>query len=310
MSRRIFPLLAPAILAAAFPSAAQTTAPSAPTSPASPDQVVLLKSAEAFVRNLYAWGPDFKVDLGPIAPSASPDFYTVPVHVILKGQSDTGTFYVSKDGKTFLRGEMYDMSAEPFAGARAKIHLDNNPSKGPADARVTVVAFSDFQCPHCRQLYQILSVLEPQYPQVRFVFKDFPITQLHPWANTAALGARCAFMQQPAAFWKIHDAIFENQEFISAANVWDKILEFGRHANLDVDALKSCMASPDAQQAIQANVSDGQAVNVGSTPTVFVNGRSSIGGDKETLQQYIEYELRVQHVPLAPRPSASPSINP
>ena len=311
MPRTAFVFLILAAFLFALPSAAQTTqAPSPATAPApaavSPEQAALLKSSEAYVRNLFAWGPDFKLELGPVSPSASPDFYTLPVRVTFNGQTDTGTFYVSKDGKTFMRGDMYDMSADAFADARAKIHLEDNPSKGPTDARITVVEFSDFQCPHCRLLYQNLKTLEPQYPQVRFVFKDFPLVQLHPWAYTAALGARCAFVQRPDAFWRVHNSIFDNQDLISTENVWEKVLGFGKQAGLDPDALKSCMSSPEAQQAVKANLADGQAVSVNSTPTVFVNGRPIVGGDKDTLQQYLNYEMRIQHLDTAAHPSASP----
>jgi protein-disulfide isomerase len=285
-------------------------APAAPGAPASgsassvsPEQAQLLKSSEAFIRNLFAWGPNFKLKLGPLAPSFSVDFYTLPLQVTLNGQTDGGTFFVSKDGKTFVRGDMFETSSDPYAENRAKIHVDGNPSKGPNDARVIVVAFSDFQCPHCREFYEALKVLEPKYPQVRFVYKDFPLAQIHPWATTAAVGARCAFMQRPEAFWQLHDAIFQNQEVISAENVWDKILAFARATNLDADALKTCMSSSEPIAAIEANVRDGQKLSVNSTPTIFVNGRPVVGGDRVTLEQYIDYELQVNRVAFNAPPS-------
>jgi len=322
MSRILFAALSIVYFLAPFECMAQTASTPAPAAPAasasavSPEQAQLLKSSEVFIRNLFAWGPNFKLKLGPLAPSSSEDFYTLPLQVTLNGQTDGGTFFVSKDGKTFLRGDMFETSADPYAENRAKIHVDGNPAKGPNDARVIVVAFSDFQCPHCREFYETLKVLEPKYPQVRFVFKDLPLVQIHPWATTAAVGARCAFMQRPEAFWQLHDAIFQNQEVISAENVWDKTLAFARAANLDADALKACMSSPEPIAAIEANVHDGQALSVNSTPTVFVNGRPVVGGDKATLEQYIDYELQVKHVafnvpaasPVAtlPRSSATP----
>ena len=321
MSRILFAALLAVFLLAPPECAAQTaSAPSpAPTSAAaatsaasdpamSPEQAQLLKSSEAFIRNLFAWGPGFKVKLGPLAPSSSPDFYSLPLEVTLNGQTDGGTFFVSKDGKTFLRGDMFDTSADPYAENRAKIHADGNPAKGPNEARVIVVAFSDFQCPHCREFYETLKVLKPKYPQVRFVFKDFPLVQIHPWATTAAVGARCAFMQRPDAFWQLHDAIFQNQEVISAENVWEKILGFARAAGLDADALKACMSSPEPIAAVEANVHDGQSLSVNSTPTVFVNGRPVVGGDKATVEQYIGFELLAQHV--TPDVRASPSATP
>jgi protein-disulfide isomerase len=281
-------------LSLAIPAAAQTTqtaqTPASSAAP-SPEQAKILQSTEAFVRNLFAWGPDIKVTLGPLGPSVSPDFYDVPVHLTINNQTSSGTVYVSKDGKTFLRGDIYDMSANPFADNLAHMNVEGSPLVGPANARVSIVEFSDFECPHCRELYRTLKTLEPLYPQVRVVFKDFPLTQIHPWTETASIGARCAYMQSPEAFWQLHDAIFENQDLISTENVWEKLTGFAKAAGLDSDAFKACMSSPEAQKAVDANRADGIAVGVTSTPTVFVNGRMLIGGDKQTLEQYIKYEL-------------------
>ena len=96
----------------------------------SPEQAKLLKSTEAFVRVLFGWGPDVKVSLGPLAPSASPEYYTVPVSVILEGNKEAGEVYVSKDGKTLLRGQIFDMATDPFAANRAKIHVGWKPYEG------------------------------------------------------------------------------------------------------------------------------------------------------------------------------------
>ena len=295
MRRTRFATLALLIIAfAAAPCFAQASAQASAPAPAQPptpaNESQLLKSTEAFLRNLFAWGPEFQVKLGPLAPSASPDFYTVPVRVIYTGQTDAGTVYVSKDGKSLLRGDMFDTTADPFAADRAKMHLDGNPSKGPADARVTVVEYSDFQCPHCRELYVNLKTIEPEYPQVRFVFKDFPITQIHPWAETAAIGARCAFMQSPAAFWTVHNSIFDNQDVISAENVYEKLVDYAAQAGLDADSFKACFASDAAKKAVEANRDEGIALGVNSTPTVYVNGRPAIGGDKNMIEQFIKFE--------------------
>jgi len=142
-----------AILMAAIPSAGQEAKPTDPSrapvqATVSPEQARLKKSTEAFVRQLFGWGPNIKVTLGEFGPSAAGDFYTVPIEVTVGDQKETGEVYVSKDGKTLLRGDIYDMSADPFAANRAKIHVDGSPSKGPAGASVTVVEFADFECPH------------------------------------------------------------------------------------------------------------------------------------------------------------------
>jgi protein-disulfide isomerase len=275
------------------------------------NEAAILQSSEAFVRKLFAWGPDFAVKLGPLSQSATPEFYRVPLQVTYKGQTEAGEVFVSKDGKTLFRGDMFEIGTDPFAVTRAKLRLEGDPTKGPADARVTIVEFSDYQCPHCRQLYTVMQVVEQKYPQVRIVYKDFPLAAIHPWATTAAVGARCAFAQSPEGFWNVHDMIFENQDVISSENVYQKVIDFAVRAGLDKEAFKVCLALPDAKAAIQADVDEGKAVQISSTPTVFVNGRPVIGGDETTLEQYIQFELGPQEatkpaMSAAPRGSAAP----
>src|ERR1700745_1305630 len=273
-------------------SAASGTAPAASGGVA--NEAAILKSSEAFVRTLFAWGSDFQVKLGPLSQSTTPDFYRVPLQVTYKGQTEAGEIFVSKDGKTLFRGDMFDMAADPFPATRANLRLEGDPSKGPADARVTIVEFSDYQCPHCRQLYTITQAVEQKYPQVRIVYKDFPLVGIHPWAMAAAIGGRCALAQSPEGFWTVHDLIFENQDVISSENVYQKVIDFAVRAGLDKDAFKVCLALPEAKAAIQADVDEGKAVQISSTPTVFVNGRAVVGGDETTLEQYIQYELGPQ----------------
>ena len=138
MSRRNVLLGALALLLVVLPSVGQTSKPAADPQPAaaapSPEEAALLKSTEAYVRTLFGWGSQIKVTVGPLAQSPAPDFYTVPIEVTLNDHKENGEVYVSKDGKTLLRGQLYDMRANPFADNLAKIRPDGSPSKGPADA--------------------------------------------------------------------------------------------------------------------------------------------------------------------------------
>jgi len=89
----------------------------------------------------------------------------------------------------------------------------------------------------------------------------------------------------------MYDLIYDNQEIISASTAWDKMTEYGEKSGLSVDALKVCMASQEAAAAVDASRANGQQLEVGSTPTIFVNGRRIVGGDPHLLEQYIDYEL-------------------
>ena len=190
--RRRWLALAVLAIMASMPCFAQSSSPNGGTAGSAPpasggaaNEAAILKSSEAFVRTLFAWGPDFAVKLGPLSQSATPDFYRVPIQVTYKGQTEAGEVYVSKDGKTLFRGDIYEIGVDPFAATRAKLRVEGDPTKGPASARVTIVEFSDFQCPHCRQLYSNDAMIEQKYPQVRIVYKDFPLAAIHPWATMA-----------------------------------------------------------------------------------------------------------------------------
>jgi protein-disulfide isomerase len=251
----------------------------------------LQKRTETFVRKIFAWGPEYKVSVGELKTASLPGFYQVTIEVSVGSASDTALMYISKDGRHLIRGDVLDTNEDPFAENRRKITLAGRPSRGPESARVVVVDFSDFQCPHCRQLDQVLRELQPRYPQVRFVSKFFPLSQIHPWAETASLAAECVQRHAPASYWTFHHAVFDQQEKITTENVWQTMLDLSSQAGMEQAPFKACMVAPETKAAVQKDLADGQAVKIANTPTVFVNGRRVVGGDPHVLRQYIDYEL-------------------
>jgi protein-disulfide isomerase len=272
-------------------STALAQQPQAAAAPASAGQLPIQKTVEAYLRNLYAFGPDAAVKVTAPKDIGVEGLQEVDVEVKIGENQQTGKVYVTKDGKYMFRGELSDLAKDPLAENRAQLQTKDSPSLGPANAPVTLVEFSDFECPVCRRLHDALRSLLPNYPQVRVVFKDFPLEQLHPWARTAALAGRCAYQQDHAAFWKMYDLIYDGQDLISAENAWSKMTDFAGQAGLNADAFKACMASPEAGAAIDASHANGVQLEVSSTPTMFVNGRRIVGADPQTLEQYIKYEL-------------------
>ena len=273
-------------------NAGSAPAPAAKASPAgSASQSPLQKTIEAYVRNLYAFGPDVDVTVSDPKDAGMAGLLETTVSVKVSGNNEDAKFYVSKDGKYLVRGEVSDLSKDPLAANRALMDLTNAPSTGDPKSAVTLVEFSDFECPICRSLHDIMRGIMQNYPQVRVVFKDYPIEVLHPWARTAAIAGRCAYMQDPAAFWKMYDLIYDNQDIISASNAWMKMSEFAGQAGLNADTFRSCMAGPDGGAAVDASRANGQKLDVNSTPTIFVNGRKMVGADAHLIEQYIQYEL-------------------
>ena len=268
------------------------TKPDAPGSERSAAPLTpLQKSLEAYLRNLYALGPEVEMSVSAPKESEVPGLLETVVGVKTPENTQSATFYLSKDGKYLIRGEVSDLSKDPLAETRAMIQMKDAPSLGDLKAPVTLVEFSDFECPVCRSLHDVLRGMLPNYPQVRVVFKDYPIEILHPWARTAALAGHCAHAQNPEAFWKMYDAIYDHQDIISASNAWMKMAEYAADAQLNAEAFRSCMASQEAAAAVEASRANGQKLDVNSTPTVFVNGRRMVGADARTLEQYIQYEL-------------------
>jgi protein-disulfide isomerase len=284
----LFYAIAPRAEAQQTNSAATAPAPTA----LSPTQ----KNIEAYLRHLYAFGPDVLLVVGPPKETAVEGLLETTINLTIGENKEAVKFYVSKDGKYLFRGEMSDMTKDPLVESRSQIQMKDAPSLGDPKAAVTLVEYSDFECPVCRNLHDVLrDNILPKYPgKVRVVFKDFPIEQLHPWARTAALAGRCAYQQNPMAFWKMYDFIYDNQEIISAANAWTKMVDYAAQSGLDGDAFKACMAAPEAGEAVNASHANGQQLEVSSTPTVFVNGRRLVGADAHLLEQYINYELAQQ----------------
>ena len=269
--------------------AQQSSAPSpaANTTNATPIQ----KNVEAFLRHYFALGPEVQITVGTPKEIGSSGLLETPIQVKSPEGSDNVKMYLSKDGRYLLRGELSDLSTDPLAETSAKIQTSGAPVLGDPNAPITLVEFSDFECPVCRSLHDVLRGLLPNYPQVKVIFKDFPIENLHPWARTAALAGRCAYQQDPKAFWKLYDLVYDNQDIISAANAWDKMLDYASRSGLNPDAFKSCLASPQAASEVDANLANGNQLEVRSTPTVFVNGRRIVGADPHAIQQYIDYEV-------------------
>jgi protein-disulfide isomerase len=266
-----------------------TPAAPSPTGPSSPIQ----KSVEAYLRNLYAFGPDVQVTVGPLKESSISGLLATDISVKLDDNVQAVQFYVSKDGKYLLRGELSDLTKDPMAENRSKLQIKDAPIWGDPKAPITMVEFSDFECPVCRSLHDVLKGLLANYPQVRLVFKDFPLER-HPWALSAAIAGRCSYNQDPKAFWKLYDLIYDHQDVISPENSYAKLTDYASQIGLNPDTFKTCLASPEAAAAIDASRENGLALQVSSTPTIFINGRRIVGADPHLVEQNIKYELDQQ----------------
>ena len=186
---------------------------------------------------------------------------------------------MTADGHYAFRGDLIDLTVDPLAQIMSKISFDNQPERGPKDAKVTIVEYSDFQCPFCARVYATLEndVLKDYGDKVRIVFKNFPLTSIHPWAGDAALASECAFQQGNDKFWAMYNGLFSKQSDITRENLKDRAGDIARDARLDVARFQECFDGKKAQDAVDADVHEAAALGVNSTPTFFVNGRRLSG---------------------------------
>lgn len=286
---RYLTLLPAALLWCAISAAAQASeAPSA----------FQKSTMEQYVRHLFLWGPQISVEIADPKPSASlSGFKEVTVTARAGQASQQETFLVSGDGKTIIRGSVYDVATNPFEADRKKIVTDGHPSFGPAEAPVTMVMYSDFQCSFCRDEAKVIRQnLAKAYPtQVRVVFKDFPLEPIHPWAKPAAVTGRCIFRQKPEAFWEYHDWIFENQSEITPENLKTKTAEWTKTKSLEPIQLAACIENNATEPEVSGAQAEGRSLGVNSTPTMFVNGRRLVGQVQwPQMQQIIDHEIQYQ----------------
>jgi protein-disulfide isomerase len=171
-------------------------------------------------------------------------------------------------------------------------------AQGPADAPVTLVEYGDYQCPYCGAAYPLVQRLQRRFGnELRFVFRNFPLAQMHPEAVSAALTAE--FGAAHARFWEIHDALYEKQKELGAALYESIVTELG----LDVDDLRSALEAEEYGDKIRADFNGGVRSGVNGTPTFFVNGARYDGPpDFASLEGALE---RAIHAGNGTKPSAS-----
>jgi protein-disulfide isomerase len=281
--------LAAFLLLTASASAQQTNAPAATA--AAGGQSKIQNDIAAYLRHVYAFGPEVELVVAPLHEVGTSGIMETTIGLTVDGNHEDAAMYVTKDGKYLLRGELSDLTKDPLAEALQKLETKNAPVLGSPNAPVTLVEFSDFQCPVCKALHDALREMLPKYPQVKVVFKDFPLEAVHPWARTAALAGRCAYQADPKSFWKLYDLIYDNQDVTSPENVWAKMNDYASQIGLNPETFKACLASPRAAAEVDESLANGKLLEVGSTPTMFVNGRRLVGADPHRLQEYIEFEI-------------------
>jgi len=205
--------------------------------------------------------------------------------------SNQNRLLVSGDGKHAITGDILPFGARPFDDARAKLEKGvNGPAKGPAKAPVTIVEFSDMQCPHCAKAAPAIDQLLAQEPEAHFVFQNFPLPA-HDWAEKAAGYLDCIGRASNDAVWKFIQKTFDEQANITEANADEKLKAIATASGANADEIAACAAKPDTKARIEASIALGKSVGVNATPTLFINGRNLPGGAPvDLLKKIVDFQ--------------------
>lgn len=201
----------------------------------------------------------------------------------------------------FLTRELLDSHVDPAAEARkqaqaiaASLVKGDAASLGPKDAPVTLVLFSDFQCPFCSQMAAGLrrEILPAEGDKLRLIFRQFPLP-MHPWARAAAEATACASVQNDKYFWTLHDYIFTHQREITIDNMASKLSEqAATMEGFDLAQFKTCIDKKETAASIDRDVAFGNELKVSGTPTLFINGQRISGYRAEQIRTLIREQAQ------------------
>ena len=246
------------------------------------------RKIEHQVRAFYTIPAEVKVTVGAITPSTEmPGYDGVSVNIDGgDGKQKDYKFLVSKDRSTMLRVTKFDLNKDPFADVMSKIDVAGRPTRGAKSAKVVAVNFDDFECPFCSRMHQTLfpEIFKEYGDRVVFIYKDDPLSEIHPWAIHAAVDANCLAAQNQDAYWDFADYVHANKREVDMEKTptarfeaIDKItLLQGQKHNLDVAKLQSCVKAQN-EDAVRASMKEADDLGVNGTPALFINGQKIDG---------------------------------
>ena len=199
-------------------------------------------------------------------------------------------------GTMFFFGHFIPLSSD-IRSERPKLlepFLDQSPTTGAAKPAVTVVEFSDFECPSCQRAAGYLKPILAKYgDQVRYIRYDLPLVQMHPWALAAAIAGRAIYHLKPEAFWVYKETIYSNQDKLSAFTIDDFARGFAKDHDLDIAKYDAEVNSPALKDALMNGAGTALSADVRATPTYMVNGTFiDPGNDGSALEQYVASLLK------------------
>ena len=253
------------------------------------------ETVNSFMQQTLGYDSSVTWKVSSIKPSVAAGLSEVTVVLTSpKGQSLT-TFFVSEDGRHAIAGEIMPFGAKPYAPAQeALLKGVNGPAKGPDKSAVTIVEFSDLQCPHCKDAQPVIDKLLAAEPNARFVFQNYPLP-MHNWAAKAAGYADCIGRSSNDAFWKFVQGTFDEQANITEANADEKLTGIADSAGVKGADMAACANKPETRAHVEKSVQLGTDVGVTGTPTLFINGRkigNVVGIPEDVLKGLVDFAAK------------------
>jgi protein-disulfide isomerase len=266
---------------------------------------------EIMVRSKYNVPQDYTLTLGARKPSTIPGYDTLPITISKDSKSTQVDFLISSDGKKLARLETFDLSKDPVR----EIDTAGRPIRGNPAAKVTVINFDDLECPFCGRMHQSLfpSTLDRYKDKVRFIYKDDPLTELHPWAMHAAVDANCLAAQSSDVYWTYIDYLHghgqeitgESRDVAKSFAALDRIArQEATLGKLDAAKLDACIAKQDESQ-VRASAKEAESLGVDGTPALFIDGERVSGAVPEE-QVWMAID-RALHAAGEQPPAAAPA---
>jgi protein-disulfide isomerase len=283
----------------------------------SPDPA-LDRRIEVMVRSQFNVPQDYNVTLGARKPSSITGYDDLPITFANGAKSQTITFLLSSDGKKLARLDTYDLTKEPGSN----IDIAGRPIRGNPAAKVTIVNFDDLECPYCSRMHEQLfpSTLQRYKDQVKFVYKDFPLVEIHPWAMHASVDADCLAAQNIDTYWSYVDYLHSHGSEVTGTDrdpaksfaTLDRIARERAGGKLDSAKLDACLAKQD-ESAVNTSLKEAMSLGLEGAPALFVNGERINGAvPEQQVWMAIDRALRAagEKPPAAPAPKAEPPLPP
>ena len=278
----------------------------------------LARRIEVLVRSQFNVPADYDCVIGARKPSNIPGYDTLQITFSHAARSTTTDFLISTDNKSLARLETFDLTRIPAQN----IPVDHRPIRGNPAAKVTVITFDDLECAYCARMHQQLfpETLDRYKDKVRFIYKDDPLTEIHPWAMHAAVDANCIADQNGSAYWGYVDYLHAHGQDVTGEDrnqqksnaVLDKIArEQGKIFGLDAAKLDACLQKQD-ETVIRASMKEAETLGIEGTPYLVIDGEHIDGAQPvEQVWLVIDRALRaagVEPPPPVTAPAPTPTL--